>query len=242
MLQRDRQPEWMDDPKIDPDLHKQALVGLSRLNRLSGVAGAMYSHVRKYARAIGPRPMRILDVASGAADVPIHWACRAKRDRLNLEITTVDISGTAVEQQQKSAQAAGVQLHPIEMDCLKHPLPTGFDMVTCSLFMHHLDDHDSFRLLQSMQSATEDAILICDLERSRLNLALVTIGSRLVTRSPVVHFDGPASVRAAYTAQEFKRLAQSALTRPIQVRSVIPCRFIAKFEEKAVTEQSVAFA
>src|SRR6056297_203985 len=242
MLPRDRQPELMDDPSLPKDQHEQALVGLSRLNRLSGIAGVTHAHIRKHAMAHPQRPTRLLDVASGSADVPIMWAKKAERDGLRLEITATDISPIAVEQQQRQAATAGVKIHSLQLDCLKQPLPGGFDIVTCSLFMHHLDDHQAFKLLQSMQAATKDAIVICDLERSRLNLALVTLGAHLVTRSPIVHTDASLSVRAAYTAEEFKQLAQSALARPVRIHHAIPCRFIATFDEQAVCESSVAFA
>lgn len=242
MRQRDLQPEWMDQPDIDPELHQGALVGLSRLNRLTGIDGVIYRHLRKYARRAGGRPLRVLDVASGAGDVPIACMRRALKEGIDLQVTTIDISETAVEEQNRRAKDAGVNLRAMKLDCLNASLPSGFDVVTCSLFMHHLENHDASRLLQSMQMATEQAIVVCDLDRSRFNLALVAIGARLVTRSPVVHFDASTSVRAAFTAEEFKHLAESSLGRPIRVRRAFPCRFVATLDEKVVSETAVAFA
>lgn len=242
MRNRDLQPEWMDQPDIDPALHQAALVGLSRLNRFTGIDRVLYRHLRRYARMAGGRPLRVLDVASGAGDVPIACMRRAVKDGIDLHVTSVDISETAVEEQNRRASEAGVKLRAIRMDCLNTALPSGFDVVMCSLFMHHLENHDASRLLQSMQMATEQAILICDLDRSRLNLGLVAIGARLVTRSPVVHFDASASVRAAFTAEEFKRMAEAALSRPVRVRRAFPCRFVATLDEKVASETAVAFA
>jgi hypothetical protein len=86
------------------------------------------------------------------------------------------------------------------------------------------------------------AILICDLDRSRLNLAMVALASRLVTGSEVVHHDAVASVRNAYTRQEFSALAERALAHPVEVRRLFPCRFLAAVEPLAVPVAVPAFA
>ena len=242
MLQRDRQPELMDDPGLPRDEHLRALAGLARLNRISGVASTMYRHLRRQALSQPNRPLTVLDVASGAGDVPISWAKKARRDGLNLQMTLLDASAVAVEEQQRRARRAGVDVLSLQHDCLKTPLPAGFDVVTSSLFMHHLDDHQVFKLLQSMQAATDGAMIVCDLERSRLNLALVSIGARLVTRSSVVHTDASLSVRGAFSLEEFRQLANSALARPVRIKRAFPCRFIATFEEEVVPEPVPAFA
>lgn len=242
MQQRDRQPELMDDPDLPRDQHQHALAGLARLNQFSGVSRATYRYIRQTAKEIGNRPLRILDVASGSGDVPISWLRRAQRDGLPMELTMVDCSPVAVEQQQCRAKAANLEVGSLQLDCLSSPLPNGFDIVTCSLFMHHLDDHQAFRLLQSMQAASDHAMMICDLERSRVNLELVRVASRLLTRSHVVHTDALLSVRAAYTRAEFRQLAEDALARPVRVTTSFPCRFVASFDEVAVAETMPAFA
>lgn len=242
MLQRDRQPESMDDPKLPKEEHLRALKGLARLNQVSGVARAMFPHLRAHARATTNQTIRVLDVASGGGDIPIAWARRARREGIKLQLTLLDRSSVAIEQQQRRARRHGVDILALQHDCLSTPLPAGFDIVTCSLFMHHLDEHQTFRLLQSMQLATEHAIVVCDLDRSRLNLMLVQIAARLLTRSQVVHHDAALSVRAAYTMQEFKQLAENAVARPVRVKQSFPCRFIATFDEEIVREAVPAFA
>ncbi|TWU51166.1 methyltransferase domain-containing protein [Rubripirellula reticaptiva] len=229
---RDLRPEWMDDPAIDPLEHAQALAGLARLNRYTGVASLMYRYVRRLTKnrllsATTPRPLKVLDVASGGGDVPIAWARQAKRDGVDLQITMLDISPVAIEQQQRLARARGVNVTSIQMNCLTEPLPTGFDLVTNSLFMHHLEVADAINLLRQMRAATDNAILVCDLERSRLNVGLVAFASRVLSRSKVVHHDGPQSVRGSFTRNEFADLGQYAMGTPIQMHRALPCRFIA---------------
>ncbi len=242
MDQREIQPEWMDDPELPRADHLAALAGLARLNQFSGIDRITYQHLRRLASLTPKRRLNLLDVASGSGDIPISWIRRARREGWELQVTLTDTRAVALEEQQLRARRAGVELLSLHHDCLHSPLPNGFDVVSCSLFFHHLDDHQVFCLLQSMQAASEGALLLCDLERSRANLALVTTAARLLTRSPVVHHDAAASVRASFTRQEFKRLAEEALARPVRVASAFPCRFIACLDEAVVPEAVPAFA
>lgn len=224
-MKRHLQPEWMDEPDIAPELHLAALRGLTRLNALTGVAGPMYRQLRGIANLNGGR-LRLLDVASGSGDLPIAWAKRARRDGIELSITTVDISEFAVRIQTERAEEAGVQINAIQRDCLADGLPDGFDVCTNSLFFHHLEDADGKRLAQFMFASARH-FLACDLERTRINWALVWIGAHLATRSPVVHVDARRSIEGAYSKPEFQALLESALGREVPVRRVLPCRMIA---------------
>ena len=221
---RDLQPELMDDPALSSAEHEHALVGLSRLNFFSGVIGGMYRQIARFATK--DRPLKVLDIASGSGDLPVAWAKRASKQGLDLEMTATDISSVAVDQQQQRAQAAGVKLRSLQADCFAKELPTGFDIVTCSLFMHHLTEAQSIDLLRKMRKASHNAVIVCDLDRTRLNYALVGFASRALTRSHVVHTDALLSVKNAYTKTEFAELARTAFGRSVDVKTMFPSRFL----------------
>ena len=226
MKQRDLQPEKMDDPSLPKHDHVLALKGLARLNRVSGVEGSMFRAVRKFVDGRPGRRLRVLDVASGSGDVPLGWVKRAQHEGWSIDLTCVDNRQTACEEQQRRAGEQGLKIQSLQQDCIAQPLPSGFDVVTCSLFFHHLTNPQVFRLLQAMQLASVGGLVLCDLERSRLNLELVRVASHCLSRSSVVHYDATTSVRAAFTLDEFQTLASSALARPFRVHRVFPCRFL----------------
>jgi 2-polyprenyl-3-methyl-5-hydroxy-6-metoxy-1,4-benzoquinol methylase len=93
---------------------------------------------------------------------------------------------------------------------LKTPLPDGYDVITCSLFLHHLEEFDAESMLRSMASAATQMIVASDLRRTRLGYAMALVASRLLTRSPIVRVDGPLSVAAAFTIEEAQALAARA--------------------------------
>ncbi|MGV3483689.1 MAG: methyltransferase domain-containing protein [Planctomycetaceae bacterium] len=238
-MERDLQPEEMDDPHLPEGLHHDALRGLARLNSVTGVGPAMYRRLRRYARELG-RPVRLLDIGTASGDMPIYWTRQAAREGLAIHCTGVDISEGALTYAKARAAKAAVDVRFIQRDVLSDRLPTGYDVITCGLFMHHLSEPQIARLLTAMQAAAGHAIVICDLERSLLNLAGVWIASRALSRSKIVHHDAIRSVRSALTRHEFRIIAEQSLGRPIRVEGLPPCRFIATLDEAVARAPEVA--
>lgn len=228
--------EQMDALDLDPEEHRLALAGLRRLNSLSGVSSVLYRRLLRLAPAKPRRPMRVLDVASGGGDLPVAWLVRARRQGFPLHVTALDRSGTALEAASEQAQRANVDLATVQRDCLCDGLPGGFDVVTCSLFLHHLNEPQAIRLIQEMWRASRRSVVVCDLERSRLNLALVAAAARLVSRSGVVHHDAVASVQGAFTRPELADLFRHSLGFTVPVRRSLPCRMVAVMEQSCEVE------
>src|SRR5262249_45464305 len=141
-------------------------------------------------------PIRVLDLACGGGDVPVALARRGAGAGLELSIEGCDISPVAVRFASRIAADAGVPVRFFCLNALDHPIPEGFDVVMCSLFLHHLDDEQAVRLLKKMAGAARRLVLVNDLVRSRLGYLLAWAGCRVLSRSPIVHHDGPVSAAA----------------------------------------------
>lgn len=222
---RQREPELMDQPGLDSRLHAQALDGLSRVNLVSRTAPLLWKSIRELHCDIS-RPLRILDVACGGGDTAIALAQLARRSGVNVEITGIDMSPTAIAYANRSAESAGVAVHFMEQDVLNYPLPDEYDAVSCSLFLHHLDEDEAVELLGRMRQAARQLVLVSDLNRTRLGYLLTYIGIRLLTRSRICHVDGPLSVRAAFTAKEILELATRAGLNDPSLRHCWPERYL----------------
>lgn len=230
LLVRDRQPEWMDDPHLESKLHWAALAGLRRVNGVSRTAEAVWRTIQSHTRR-GDH-LRILDVASGGGDVAIRLMRRAARQGVVCEILGIDISRTALEFASHVARdsppgtaARGSRLEFRQGDVLRDSLPGPFDVVYCTLFLHHLSDEDAVVLLRKMRAAAGRLMILDDLRRTRWGHTLARYGARFLTRSPVVHVDGPRSVRAAFTLREIRRLADEAGLQRARIRTRWPQRF-----------------
>jgi 2-polyprenyl-3-methyl-5-hydroxy-6-metoxy-1,4-benzoquinol methylase len=236
MLTRKRVPEIMDDPLLDADLHKAALQGLERLNTLSDGAGVLAGPIIDLAdrlNALTPgRTISILDVACGAGDLPVQLYAHLKKRALNVSVHGLDISEVAVQYAAAKGQKAGSQCTFSRHDVLLDELPDGYDVITTSLFTHHLDPPEIKQLMAKMAAKANHLVLINDLERSLTSLWSVALATRLVTNSAVVHHDGPASVRAAFTAAEMLDMAVQAGLKDATVRRHWPCRILLNWQKK----------
>ncbi len=222
---RDRQPEVMDQPDLDPRRHTEALRGLARINTWSGSARLLWPPLRDLARQVAS-PLRLLDVATGAGDVPVRLWLRARRAGLDLEVAGCDRSPCAIEHARQRARTEGANVRFFTWDALAGPLPEGYDVVASSLFLHHLAEEEAVDLLRRMARAARRLLLINDLERGLPGLVLAYVGTRVLSASPVVHTDGPLSVRAAFTRREALELAERAGLAGATVERRWPFRFL----------------
>ena len=166
--------------------------------------------VRQLASDLGVQSLRLLDLACGGGDVAMSLACLARRHGVELHVTGCDLSGLAIDIARARAAEAGITASFQTLDVLHDPLPTGHDIISCSLFLHHLDEQQAIALLRRMRDACMHMVVVNDLVRSRLGYLLAWAGCRVLTRSHVVHVDGPLSVQAAFTPEEVLRLAEQA--------------------------------
>ena len=211
-MQRSRRPELMDQPGLELVEHVRALQGLGRINVLSRVGSVLWPPIERLARLKGTsdRPLRVLDLATGGGDTPIALARRAAAKRLDVDIDGCDISAQAIHYAQEQASARGVLVKFFVLDALSERLPSNYDVLFCSLFLHHLDETNAIALLSRMAASAQRLILVDDLIRNRWGYLLALAGCHLLSGSRIVHIDGPISVAAAFTPDEALSLAERA--------------------------------
>lgn len=221
--QRVLEPELMDDPALGVEQHHRALDGLIRINRASGTAARLAQAIETLTPP-ADRPLRILDVATGSGEVPLALAARAKHRGHRWQLLGSDISPTAIAY---ASERAAQQQHAIEFlthNALAAPLPSDCDVVLCSLFTHHLTNDEAVLLLSRMRAAARQMVLVDDLRRSNWGLLVAYVGTRVLSRSRIVHVDGLRSVRAAFTPDELSELANQAGLTGHHISRVWPAR------------------
>jgi SAM-dependent methyltransferase len=199
----------MDDPQIERAAHVQALRGLARVYAISRTGTAVWRWIRTEA-ASASRTLSVLDLATGGGDWPVDLACRARRAGFRVRIAACDVSHRALAFARLRAARKRVCVRLFPFDVCGASLPGGYDILTSGLFLHHLSRSQAVQLLREMARVARRAILVDDLRRTRRGLWLARVGTRLLSRSPVVHVDAVRSVRAAFTVDELAALAAEA--------------------------------
>jgi 2-polyprenyl-3-methyl-5-hydroxy-6-metoxy-1,4-benzoquinol methylase len=224
------QSELMDQPNLDVVTHQKALKALSRINRLSASHRILWPSIRAMACENPSVPLKVLDVACGGGDVTVRLQQTAQRAGLNIQVDGCDVSETAVALAVSQAQKLGTRCRFFRFDAIQHPWPSGYDVICCSLFLHHLSQDSALQWLRSAASAASRLVLVSDLVRSHWGYALAKVFSRLLTRSPIVRFDGPVSVAGAFTVAELQSLALQAGLQGAVIQRRWPARMLLEWQ------------
>lgn len=219
--------ELMDAPDQDPRELESSLADLRGVNRWLGGTRVVMRHLLPMMRRLG-RPCRVLDVATGSADIPLVLARRARERGLAVTVLATDNHATTLEAARRTVAAArepGVRV--TRADALALPFADGaFDFALCSTALHHFDTRaDALRVLRELDRVAAFGVVVNDLARSRAAL----LGARLLAatlwrRHPVTRHDGPLSVRRAFTPAELRALAVEAGLGDARVHAHLPFR------------------
>lgn len=201
--------ELMDSPGAAPGEVAGALEDLAWINRWLG--GNRLVRTQLASNLDGWRgPVRILDAATGYADVPRAIARWGRGQGLSLEIEGID-RHQQILQLASRASAAYPEIRLRQGDALTLPHPdSSFDIVLASLILHHMEGADPVRLLRELYRVARRAVIVSDLRRGRWPFLITWVSLRVLTRSRLIHHDGPLSVRRGFLPGELLVLARDA--------------------------------
>ena len=200
--------ELLDSDSGTPAEIVTALADLQRVNRWFGGVATTQSLVQYVAEKLGTSSLSLLEVAAGSGYVPEATRQRLQNRGVRLEVTLLDRAPSHLINGNRAV--AG--------DALALPFPdASFDLVGCNLFAHHLASQQLVQFVDEALRVCRTAVLINDLVRHGLHLALVYAGFPLY-RSRLTRHDAPASVRQAYTPQEMVALLAQTKTGQVEIR------------------------
>jgi ubiquinone/menaquinone biosynthesis C-methylase UbiE len=210
-------PELLDGTLDDAAALRGNLRDLRRVNRYLG--GSRLSRGAVDLLLAGEQgPHSLLDVGTGAADIPMALLRAAAARGRDLRIVALDSRPEVLEAARSIDLRLGLvrnlQLGTADARALPYP-DRSFDIVHASLVVHHLDPHDAIKFLQEARRVARRGVVINDLVRGRLHWAGAWLLTRLASRNALTRHDGPLSVRRAYTRTEAKALLESAGLRAI---------------------------
>ena len=199
-------PELMDRPQpVSAELASD-LRNLRQLNRHFG-SHSLVSHF--FGRWILPgAKLRMLDLATGSGDIPRLVVDYARRVGASVTVDAIDQQGSTLE------IARGLSVDYPEIEFIKGNVLSfgerGYDLVLCSLALHHFDETDAVRLLARCRELSSKFVLVSDLQRGPLATVGVYVLTALIFRDPMTRTDGRLSAARAFSFPEFRSLAERA--------------------------------
>lgn len=195
--------ELLDTDAGTPAEIATSLTDLRRINRWFGGLATTQSLIENVAAKRGLRSLSLLEVAAGASQVPEVVRVNLQKRGIEIDVTLLDRAATHLSKRSNGSRA-------VVGDALALPFAdNSFDLVCSCLFIHHLLPHEVVQFVNEGLRVSRVAVLINDLIRHPMHLALVHAG-RPLYRSRVTRHDAPASVWRAYTIEEMLDLLKKA--------------------------------
>ena len=199
--------ELMDRPQpvsseLERDLHN-----LRQLNRWFGSYQLIQNFLRHWIKP-GSK-MRIVDLATGSGDIPRLVVDYARKVGAKVTIDAIEQNSSTVEIA-RSLSSAYPEISIIEGNILEWQGAERYDLVLCSLVLHHFSSEDAVRVLRHCRELSGRFVLVSDLRRSYVATIGVYILTATIFREPMTRTDGRLSAARAFSYAEFRSLAGRA--------------------------------
>jgi len=215
----------MDDFTIVDERLTTALDNLRYVNRWLGGYAATMKALAPLLHAWAPgRRLRVLDLASGAADFPAYlvgWAARRGRE---VEVVGLDANPVTVAYARHALDRdVPASLRPrirVDVgDALATPYDAeAFDVCVVTHFLHHLAHDEAVALLGEMRRVARHGFIVNDLHRHPLAYYGILALATALPVSPMFRHDGPISVLRGFTRAELRALAEDCGLERYDVR------------------------
>jgi SAM-dependent methyltransferase len=195
-------PEMMDRPGQDLDLLREDLTVLETINRWLGGHAIPLRYLPQF------NARTVLDLATGSADIPRAIAHR-------YDVTAVDNNPDILRIARE--RSPGIRFERQDLRALPYP-PASFDIVLCSLALHHFAEADVVAILRRIHEIARVGYIVNDLRRNRAAIWLSRLLARTVLTNPIAKFDAPASCERAFTVAELRAMAERAGLEQFTIR------------------------
>ena len=212
-------PELMDRSQPVTRELERDLANLRSFNRWFGSHRLIRHFLRLWLRPNGKA--RVLDIATGSGDIPRLIVDHARRQNVLVQIDAIDQQESTIEIA-RGLSAAYPEINfycadlfewnlspGLKLDGLK-PSSFPYDMVLCSLALHHFSNDDAVRVLQKIRDLSAARILVADLRRARWLSCAVYFVTATTYRDEMTKTDARLSAARAFSFLEMRNLAERA--------------------------------
>lgn len=214
---RETKLEILDDPDVDPEERERSLRDVERSNVLFGGRRAVMLALRPLFDEVRAATSRqppitrhqstatLLDVGTGAADLP--WRAREIARRRGLALHTVAIDGVfsvvaAARRRLNDAVCANALALPFANRSI--------DFVLCSQVLHHFDHDHALVLIAELDRVARRRVIVSDLRRSWFAAAGFSLAATALGFHPITRHDGRISVLRGFTEGELGGMVVTA--------------------------------
>jgi len=203
--------ELMDDLDAGGEIIDQTLRELETINRLLGGNQVTINGLQKLLKShTSTKPIVIADLGCGGGDIMILVADWARKKGYQVELKGYDANPNIIDYARKNCidyPEISFYTEDIFSDGFK---TNRFDIVICTLFTHHFKDDQLVSIFHQFKTQAKIGVVINDLHRHWFAYHSIKLLTQLFSKSPMVQYDAPLSVRRAFRKNELEKIMASA--------------------------------
>ena len=199
--------EIMDRPQPVSTELEVDLRNLRQLNRLFGSYALIQRFLDQWVRP--GDSLRVADLATGSGDIPRLVADHARKVGAKVTIDAIDRQAATLQiARELSADYPEITFH--EGDILSWGETGAYDIVLCTLVLHHFSEEDAVRVLRNAARLSQSKVLVSDLRRGPLASVGVFFLTAFVFRAPMTKYDARLSAARAFSSGEMVQMVREA--------------------------------
>lgn len=206
---RSTELELMDDPSTSEKELNEALVDIAFANKWLGGNSITLHAIKKLLKAHpDKKSWSIADVGCGDGEMLRLLLEKLKKVGYTFTYTGIDINEKGLVRARRLSKGMDA-ISYINKDI--HTIPTetpAYDIVISALTLHHIKEEQIIDFLKGMTTISGYAVIINDLDRSKIAYGLYKVFSRIFIKSCVAKNDGLVSIASAFKRKDLERYSQ----------------------------------
>jgi len=200
----------MDDFTCEGQIVEQTLRELEVINsKLGGNKISLHGLIALLNDKNG-QVFKVADLGCGGGDILKlfnHWG---EKHNKHFELVGIDANPFIIDYARKNLKGIQNISFKTQNILTKEFRTQNFDIIHCSLFLHHFTEEELIYLLSNFKKQARIGVVINDLHRHWLAYYLIKILTKLFSKSSMVKYDAPLSVARAFRKNEIIELLNQA--------------------------------
>jgi ubiquinone/menaquinone biosynthesis C-methylase UbiE len=209
---RSEEEEIMDDLSDDSPSLYRALKELDIINHLLGGNAVTLKAIKKIFKAQPQKNWLIADLGCGSGEMLLKIAKWSRRENISVQLQGFDANPNVIAYAKEHCKDfPEISFYPenIFSESFKN---RRFDLLTCTLFLHHFSKDDLVQLLSQFRKQS-DKVIINDLHRHPFAYYSIKWITKFFSRSTMVKNDACLSVWRAFTRKDWEEILNHAEIR-----------------------------
>lgn len=199
----------MDDLESSGEVIHQTLKELHTINKLLG-GNQVTTNGLQILRPSFSEHVKIADLGCGGGDMLKLVANWAKRNNLEVELIGYDANPHIIDYARENCKGFDNIRFEVEDIFGENFKEKRFDVILCTLFTHHFTEDALTTIFHQFKTQTNIGVVINDLHRHWLAYYSIKLLTQIFSRSDMVKYDGPLSVRRAFIRKEILTIMEKA--------------------------------